>query len=119
MEPAIERFARAVEAATFVLPAFDVISNVDALPYRDIATIKRNLVASITHEVRWHETAERLVGYGLDLVVEFGAGAVLGPLMKRLPGAPEVMVASDAAGIRKLTLRLTQGDNAEGDTVKA
>jgi len=110
MEPAIERFAKAVNAATFAIPRFDVISNVDALPYRDVETIKKNLVASITHEVLWHATSERLVEYGLDLVVEFGASPVLGPLMKRLSGAPDVLVVSDAAGISKLTARCAAGD---------
>jgi [acyl-carrier-protein] S-malonyltransferase len=108
MEPAVERFAGVVDTATFALPAFDVISNVDGEPYRDIATIKKNLVASIAHEVRWHETAERLLSYDLDLVVEFGAGGVLGPLMRRMPGAPQVTVVSDYAGIEKLRGLLTQ-----------
>jgi [acyl-carrier-protein] S-malonyltransferase len=106
MEPALERFAAAVETGTFAVPRFDVISNVDAQPYRDVATIKRNLVRSIVHEVRWHETAERLLSYELDLMVEFGASGVLGPLMKRLPQAPPVMVVSDFAGIEKLRATL-------------
>ena len=102
MEPAIEKFSTAVEAGNFSMPKFDVISNVDAKPYRDVATIKKNLVLSITHEVRWHETAQALVAENLDLVVEFGASAVLGPLMKRIEGAPSVSVVSDAAGVEKL-----------------
>lgn len=110
MEPAIERFAKAVNGATFALPRFDVISNVDAQPYRDVETIKKNLVASITHEVLWHATSERLLQYGLDLVVEFGASPVLGPLMKRLSSANDVLVVSDSAGVAKLALRLGQGD---------
>lgn len=106
MEPAVEPFRAAVEAADFSVPAFDVVSNVDARPYRDVATIRTNLVRSITEEVLWHDTAERLIGYGLDLVVEFGASPVLGPLMKRLPGAPDVMNVTDFAGVRKLRGRL-------------
>ena len=102
MEPAIERFSKAVEGGNFAMPTFDVISNVDAKPYRDVATIKKNLVLSITHEVRWHDTAQALVAEKLDQVVEFGASAVLGPLMKRIEGAPSVSVVSDAAGIEKL-----------------
>ncbi|HTU68681.1 MAG TPA: ACP S-malonyltransferase [Candidatus Baltobacteraceae bacterium] len=103
MEPAIEQFAPVVEAAPFTLPRFDVISNVDAQPYRDVATIKKNLILSITHEVRWHETAERLVEYDLDLIVECGASPVLGPLMKRsIPAAPEIVVVSDYGGVKKL-----------------
>jgi [acyl-carrier-protein] S-malonyltransferase len=104
MEPALDHFAHVVEAAPFAVPRFDVISNVDAQPYRDVATIKKNLVLSVTSEVRWHETAERLVSYGLDLIVECGASPVLGPLMRRLPNAPEVAIVSDYAGIQKLKI---------------
>ena len=101
MEPALEPFAPIVEAASFALPRFDVISNVDAQPYRDVATIKKNLIRSVTHEVLWHATAERLLTYELDRVIECGASAVLGPLMKRLEGVPEVSVVSDYAGVEK------------------
>ena len=101
MQPAVERFSAAVQAADFTLPRFDVVSNVDAQPYRDVASIRRNLVRSITQEVRWHDCAERLLSYQPDLVVEFGASAVLGPLMKRL-GAQSVLNVSDASGVEKL-----------------
>ncbi len=102
MEPALERFGPAVEGAHFELPAFDVVSNVDAQPYRDVQTIQKNLILSITEEVRWHETAEKLLTYDLDLVVEFGATPVLGPLMRRLPNAPEVLNVTDFAGVEKM-----------------
>jgi [acyl-carrier-protein] S-malonyltransferase len=102
MEPALERFAPAVESIDFKLPRFDVISNVDAQPYRDAAKIKENLIRSVTHEVLWHATAEKMVTYGLDRVIECGASAVLGPLMKRIEGAPEVSVVSDSASVQKL-----------------
>ncbi|HEY9181485.1 MAG TPA: ACP S-malonyltransferase [Candidatus Baltobacteraceae bacterium] len=102
MLPAVERFAAAVNDAQFRLPRFDVVSNVDAQPYRDTETIKRNLVRSITDEVRWHDCALKLLTYNLELVVEFGASPVLGPMFKRLPNAPQVMNVADFAGIEKL-----------------
>ena len=102
MELAVERLASAVETSRFALPRFDVISNVDGGPYRDIETIKSNLVRSVVDEVRWHDAAERLLSYSLDLIVEFGASGVLGALMKRMSGAPAVMVVSDSAGIERL-----------------
>ena len=114
MQPAVERFAKAVNAADFRMPKFDVVSNLDAQPYRDVETVKRNLVRSITDEVRWHETAEKLISYDLDLVVEFGASPVLGPLMRRLPNAPQVLNVSDWGGIQKL-----QGVLANGVETKA
>jgi [acyl-carrier-protein] S-malonyltransferase len=106
MEPAVEPFAAAVASGSFALPAFDVVSNIDAEPYRDIETIQRNLVRSIVEEVRWHATAERLLSYELDLVVEFGASPVLGPLMKRMPNAPSAMHVGVYACVENLRAML-------------
>jgi [acyl-carrier-protein] S-malonyltransferase len=109
MAPALERLSAAVEAAHFNLPTFDVIANVDGRPYRDIDTIKRNLIRSVVDEVRWHDTAEAMLNYELDAVVEFGAGAVLSALFRRMAAAsprkdefPAVSVVSDYEGIKKL-----------------
>jgi [acyl-carrier-protein] S-malonyltransferase len=102
MEPAVERLRAAVEASRFALPRFDVISNVDGRPYRDVATIEANLIRSVVDEVRWHDAAERLLSYEPQLVVEFGAGNVLSALFKRMPGAPATMVVSDFAGVERL-----------------
>ena len=102
MRPAVEHFAAAVNAGHFRVPQFAVVSNVDAQPYCDVETIKRNLVASITEEVRWHDCAQRLLSYNLDLVVEFGASPVLGPLMKRLASGLPVIHVADFAAVEKL-----------------
>lgn len=108
MEPAVQRLAAAVEAGRFALPRFDVISNVDGRPYRDIATIKQNLIRSVVDEVRWHDTAERLLSYRLDMIAEFGASGVLSALMKRMPGAPPATVVSDFAGIERLCATIAE-----------
>ena len=102
MEPARERFAPYVERATIEQPRFTVVSNVDAEPYRDTARIRRNLIRSVTDEVLWHETAERLLAERLDAVVEFGASPVLAPMMRRLAGVPRVLQAGDAAGLARV-----------------
>jgi [acyl-carrier-protein] S-malonyltransferase len=102
MQPAVERFAAAVSSAQFRPPAFDVISNVDAQPYREVSGIRWNLVRSIVDEVRWHDAAQRMLAYELDLMVEFGASGVLGPLMRRMSNAPQVLVVSDYAGVERL-----------------
>jgi [acyl-carrier-protein] S-malonyltransferase len=102
MEPAREEFEPFVRRAEFRLPQFIVISNVDAQPYRDVPTIVDHVIRSVTDEVRWHETAVRLLEERLDLVVEFGASAVLTPLVKRLPGAPRTLHVADGAGVERL-----------------
>ena len=81
------------------MPAFDVISNVDGRPYRNVDVIKANLIRSVVDEVRWHDTAERTLAYSPEMVVEFGASGVLSSLMKRMESAPPTMVVSDFAGV--------------------
>jgi [acyl-carrier-protein] S-malonyltransferase len=112
MEPARKRLAAAVDAGHFAMPRFDVISNVDGQPYRDVPTMKANLIRSVVEEVRWHDTALRLLSYDLDRVVEFGASNVLGALMKRLPDAPAVSVVSDFDGAQKLRVEIERATEA-------
>jgi [acyl-carrier-protein] S-malonyltransferase len=109
MEPALKRFTDAVEAGHFRLPVFDVISNVDARPYRDVASIKANLIRSLVSEVRWHDAAECLLSYRLDLVIEFGASGVLGAMMRRMQGAPAVSIVSDHASVENVRAAIGAG----------
>jgi [acyl-carrier-protein] S-malonyltransferase len=102
MEPALRTFAPTVEAAKIEMPSFTVVSNVDALAYRDVAQIRTNLVRSVTGEVLWHQTMLRLLEEQPDLIVEFGAQAVMAPLAKRMPNAPAVKHVGDSAGVAKL-----------------
>jgi [acyl-carrier-protein] S-malonyltransferase len=106
MAPAVPLFTPRIERAHIDVPKFTVISNVDAQPYRDAAHIKRNLILSLTAEVQWYATAQRLLEMNPDLVVEFGASPVLAPMLKRMQGVPEVTSVSDAAGIARLQSRL-------------
>ncbi len=107
MDPARAAFAPAVRRAKIELPRFAVISNVDAKPYADTATIAEHLIASVTSEVLWHETALRLLEERLDLVIECGASAVLTPMMKRMTGVPELLHVGDAKGAEKARALLT------------
>ena len=106
MQPAVPLFAPEVQRAHVEMTNFPVISNVDAQPYGDEEHIKRNLIRSVTSEVLWHATSLRMLEEKLDLIVEFGASPVLGPMLKRLPGAPEITSVSDRNGIEKLITRL-------------
>ena len=88
MQPAVERFAAAVDAAQFAMPAFDVISNVDARPYRDVATIKAQSGAfGRRRSALARDGAATALGYGLDRSSSSAPSGVLGALMKRMPSA--------------------------------
>ncbi len=112
MEPAVEPLRAAVERSHFEIPAFDVVSNVDGRPYRDVATIKANLIRSVVDEVRWHDTAQRILMYAPDVVVEFGASGVLGALMRRMAGAPPTMMVSDFSGVERLRAAIADAAQA-------
>jgi [acyl-carrier-protein] S-malonyltransferase len=107
MIPARERFKPYIDAAPLRMPRFPVISNVDAQPYASIERIRENLVRSVTEEVLWHATAERLVAESLDRIVEFGGSAVLAPLMRRIPNAPPAIFVGDDKAIDALRSSLT------------
>ena len=109
MAPALERLTAAVKASRFSLPAFDVIANVDGRPYGDVAKIESNLIRSVVDEVRWHDTAETMLTYDLDAVVEFGASGVLSALFRRMAASsprkeqfPSASIVSDYADVEKL-----------------
>jgi [acyl-carrier-protein] S-malonyltransferase len=103
MAPALATFAPKIAAAHLRMPRFTVISNVDATPYRDVDHIRTNLVRSITHEVLWHAASLALLETGVDAVVEFGASPVLGPMLRRVAGAPATILSvSDRSGVDKL-----------------
>lgn len=104
MRSALPRFAAVVESADIRLPTFDVISNVEVTPYREVEQIRRCLVASIVSRVRWHETAVKLAGYRPDFIVECGASAVLAPIVRRLPdvAAERCLHVADAEGVNQL-----------------
>ena len=107
MNPARTAFAPAVRRANIAMPRFTVISNVDAQPYTSTAMIADHLIASVTSEVLWHETALRLLSEGLDLVIECGASAVLTPMMKRMSGVPDLLHVGDFKGVEKARALLT------------
>jgi [acyl-carrier-protein] S-malonyltransferase len=102
MEAASVRFAPFVRRAQIELPRFTVVSNVDARPYTSVAGIRENLIRSVTQEVLWHDTAERVVAEGVELIVEFGGSAVLAPMVKRLRTAPRAIHVGDERGLAKL-----------------
>ncbi len=107
MAPARERFKKYVDAIPLRMPRFPVISNVDAQPYVSVEMIRANLIRSVTEEVLWHATAERLVAEKLDRIVEFGGSAVLAPLMRRVPNAPPATFVGDDKAVEALRSSLT------------
>jgi len=92
MEPAREELASAIEATNFVKPFCLVYQNVNALPFTDVSSIKKNLIDQLTAPVRWTQSIQNMVKDGGTNFVECGPGKVLQGLVKKI--APSVEASS-------------------------
>ena len=84
MEPAREKLAKAIAEAPIEKPAYPIYQNVDALPYTDPASIRKNLVAQLTSPVRWTQTIQNMLKDGAGEFIESGPGKVLQGLVKKV-----------------------------------
>jgi [acyl-carrier-protein] S-malonyltransferase len=88
MKPAADRLAAELDKITFRDARFPIIQNYTATPETSGAKIKANLVAQVCGRVRWVECIERGVSnFSPARFVEFGAGAVLTGMAKRITAA--------------------------------
>ena len=91
MAPAAAAMAEALAGVAMAAPCVPLVANVTAAPVSAPDAIRRLLVEQVTGTVRWRESMRFMVGAGVTLFVECGAGKVLSGLVKR--------VADGAAGI--------------------
>ncbi|MBP8850737.1 MAG: ACP S-malonyltransferase [Breznakibacter sp.] len=90
MEPARAELAEAIRMAPFQKPICPVYQNVNALPFSDAESIRKNLVDQLTAPVRWTQTAENMIKDGATLFTEVGPGKVLQGLIKKVNKDAEV-----------------------------
>jgi [acyl-carrier-protein] S-malonyltransferase len=97
MEPAVAPFRAIVEQVDFREPRVPVLSCVTAAPFEDVP---EQLVAALTHPVRWTSVMAALRERGATHFVETGPGRVLtGLVRKTLDGVEaEAPLTLEAAG---------------------
>jgi [acyl-carrier-protein] S-malonyltransferase len=97
MAEAAAAFAQELEAIPFTDAAIPVLSNTDPTPETSAAVLKERLRAQMTQGVRWRETMDRMVAFGVTTAVEIGPGTVLSGLIKRgCPGVTTARIAGAA-----------------------
>lgn len=84
MEPARQELEAAIAEAKFMTPICPVYQNVDAQPYTDAETIKKNLIAQLTAPVRWTQIVEKMIQDGVTEFTEVGPGTVLQGLVTKV-----------------------------------
>ena len=84
MKPAAERLKMELDAIDIQVPTVPVIQNVSIQPETNVAVIRSQLIRQTFSPVRWTQTVRSFEGLGIRTAAEFGPGAVLCGLAKRI-----------------------------------
>ncbi len=103
MKPAADRLEKALEEISVKDLRIPVVTNVEA----EINTLKHRvkalLVAQVSSPVRWEESMRRMIGEGIEKVLEVGPGKVLSGLMKRINQNIETANVEDLQTLKKIS----------------
>ena len=84
MQSASEKLKVFLSDMTFYKPTGCVLHNLDAVSREEPEAVKEALVAQLTHPVRWAESVQKMLSYGINAFFECGPGKVLSNLNKRI-----------------------------------
>lgn len=94
MEAARVELQAAIETTEIKEPICAVYQNIDAKPYKEVSSIKHNLIAQLTGAVRWTQTIEKMLEHGATSFTEVGPGNVLQGLVRKVNRTVETNSAS-------------------------
>jgi len=103
MKPAGERLEKAMEGIHVGDLKVPVVTNVEAEINRSKEKVKPLLVAQVSSPVRWEESIRKMIGEGIERVLEVGPGKVLTGLMKRIDSSTETGNLEDLQTFRKIS----------------
>ncbi|WP_444928107.1 ACP S-malonyltransferase [Microbulbifer sp. TRSA002] len=84
MRPAAEKLTPQIEATEFNAPEIPIVHNVHAELEADPEKIKTLMIEQVYRPVRWTACAQKIIGSGVEQMVECGPGKVLSGLIKRV-----------------------------------
>ncbi len=84
MQPAVERFKKALEKTGFSRPSVPVYTNVSGDTVDDPAVIKQLLAQQLLKPVLWMAQVEKMIADGVTKFIEIGSGKVLCGLVRRI-----------------------------------
>lgn len=94
MEPAKVELATAIESIQFNKPICPIYQNVTTKAETDPSAIKENLIKQLTAPVKWTQSVNNMIADGATEFTEFGPGAVLQGLIKKISKEVTVSGAS-------------------------
>jgi [acyl-carrier-protein] S-malonyltransferase len=103
MKPAGARLEKELEQISVKDLKIPVVTNVEAQINSSKDRVKALLVAQVSNPVRWEESMQRMVGEGIERVLEIGPGKVLSGLMKRIEPRVETGNLEDIQTLKKIS----------------
>lgn len=82
MQPAQERLSNAIESIDFKVPKVPIFQNVDAQAHTDPEEIKNLLNLQLTSPVKWTQTMQNMINFGVEEQIEAGAKVLTGFIKK-------------------------------------
>lgn len=84
MQPAADLFRAHLGDVNLEIPAFPILSNVDARPVTDTGHILNNLAEQITSSVQWVDSVQAIAARQVTTFLEIGPGTVLKGLIRKI-----------------------------------
>ena len=103
MKNATENMRNKILETEFKTPMINVISNVTANPQKNPDDIKRLLIQQIEKPVRWRESINYMLDYGVNKFIEVGPGKVLSGLVKRIDRNANLNQVNNLEDLKKLS----------------
>jgi len=82
MQPAQERLSNAINSIEFMVPKVPVFQNVDAQAHTNPEEIKNLLNLQLTSPVKWTQTMQNMIKFGVEEQIEVGAKVLTGFIKK-------------------------------------
>ena len=84
MYPAQIKMEQALNDLNFDTPSVPIISNINALPEKNVTILKQNLIDQVTGTVKWRETMILADTLGVKVILELENGKILTGIAKRM-----------------------------------
>jgi [acyl-carrier-protein] S-malonyltransferase len=102
MQPAQDRLAADLRAATFHPMRVPLVTNVDAAVIDSAEQARDALIRQVTGAVQWEKSMQALIAAGVETFVEVGPGKVLCGLMRQIDRSKTCLNVEDPASLEKM-----------------
>ncbi|WP_100373239.1 ACP S-malonyltransferase [Bacillus sp. FJAT-45037] len=111
MKPASEKLKTVLRDLNVENAKIPVIANVTATAQTNASSIEDHLIQQVYSPVRWEETVNALLEFGVDTFVEVGTGNVLTGLVKKVNRRAKAFAVSDRESLQKMIDKLEEVKN--------